>query len=117
MNLLALAHRVIPPQRVEWQRVTSRAENAAGYTVSTYAAAVPIRGTVQPVPQTKYQALGLDFNREYVALHTPAGVVSVGRDESGDRITYNGSTYLCESLTDWHAQAGWAVVVAVKVPA
>jgi hypothetical protein len=117
MNLLALAQRVIPPQRVEWARMTGRTENAAGYTVATYAAAVPIRGNVQPVSQAKYQALGLDFNREYVTLHTPAGVVSVGRDESGDRITYNGATYKCESSTDWSGQAGWVSVVAVKVPA
>jgi hypothetical protein len=112
-----MAQRVIPPQAVTWERMTGRAENAAGYTVPTYAPAVPIRGNVQPVPQTKYQALGLDFNREYVTLHTPAGVVAVGRDESGDRITYNGATYLCESLTDWSGQAGWVAVVAVKVSA
>lgn len=116
-NLLALAQGVVGVQPVTWARMTGRAENGAGYTVATYAPAVAIQGTVQPVPQTKYQALGLDFNREYVTLYTPAGVVSVGRDESGDRIMYNGATYKCESSTDWSGQAGWVAVVAVKVPA
>jgi hypothetical protein len=117
MNLLALAHRVIPPHSVTWERVTGRAENAAGYTVSTYAAPVPIAADVQPVPRTKYESLGLDFAREYVTVYTRAGVVTVGRDESGDRITYGGKTYVCESGTDWQARSGWQAIVAVKVPA
>lgn len=117
MNLLALAHRAIPPRRVAWERMTGRAENAAGYTVPTYAAPVNIEGSVQPVSQSRYQQLGLDFNREYVTLRTRAGVVAVGRDESGDRFTYDGKVYVCLSEDDWHAQAGWAAIVAARVKA
>lgn len=116
-NLLALAQGVVGVQPVTWERFTGRAENAAGYSVNSYAPAVPIQGTVQPVPQALYQRLGLDFKREYVTLYTVAGVVSVGRDESGDRITHDGKTYLCESSTDWQAQAGWSSVLAVRVKA
>jgi hypothetical protein len=117
VNILALAQRLIPPQPVSWERMTGRADNAAGYTVSTYAPAVPITGNVQPVPTRLYQALGLNFAREYVTLYTPAGVVTVGRDESGDRITYDGKQYVCESSTDWREQDGWSAIVAVRVPA
>ncbi len=119
MNLLTLALGVCGSQPVTWERVTGRADNAAGYTVSNYAAPAPIRGSVQPVPQRLYQQLGLDFERKYVTLYTVAGVVAVGRDESGDRITYNGEAYICESATDWLAQAGWVAILAVKakVPA
>jgi hypothetical protein len=116
-NLLSLAMGVVGGQPVTLSRFTGRAENAAGYTVPTYADPVAIAGHVQPIPQRLFQALGLDWAKEYVTLYTPAGVVVVGRDESGDKITYNGATYLCESSTDWLGQAGWVAVVAVKVPA
>jgi hypothetical protein len=117
VNLLSLAQRLIPPQSVAWERMTGRVENAAGYTVPSYAAPASITGNVQPVAQSAYQALGLNFERKYVTLYTPAGVVAVGRDESGDRITYNGETYVCESATDWKAQDGWQAILAVRVPA
>lgn len=117
MNLLALAQSVLGVQPVTWAAFTGRTENAAGYTVATYAPAQPIAADVQPVPRTKYESLGLDFAREYVTLYTRAGVVTVGRDESGDRITYDGKTYVCESSTDWLARSGWQAIVAVRVKA
>lgn len=116
-NLLSLALGVIGAQPVTWARFIDRTENSAGYQVPNYAAAVAIQGSVQPIAKRLYQALGLDFEKSYVTLYTPAGVVTVGRDGSGDKITYNGATYLCESATDWSAQDGWSAVVAVKVPA
>lgn len=115
-NLLGLALGVLGSQSPTWERFTGRAANAAGYQVPTYAAPVAIAGSVQPIPTRLFQALGLDFQKEYVTLYTPADVVGVGRDESGDRITYNGERYLCESATDWQTQAGWVAIVAVKVP-
>lgn len=116
-NLLGLAQSVVGVQPVTLAKFTGRVENAAGYQVPSYAAPVPIKATVQPIPQAKYQALGLDWNHEYVTLFTPAGVVTVGRDASGDKVTFAGGSYLCESATPWSAQAGWSSIVAVKVPA
>lgn len=116
-NLLALAQSVIGVQPVTWRKFLSRNENAAGYEVAVYDDAKPIEATVQPVPRKMYDTLGLDYNREYVTLYTPAGVVCVSRDGSGDKVIHDGKTYVCESGTDWKAQAGWVSIVAIKVPA
>lgn len=116
-NLLSLALGVVGGHVAQLARFTGRTTNAAGYHESSYAAPVPIQGNVQPVPQRLYQALGLEFGKEYVTLYTPAGVVAVGRDGSGDKLLHDNEVYLCESTTDWNVQAGWVAVVAVKVPA
>lgn len=116
-GILSMALGVIGAQPVMLSRFTSRTTNAAGFQVPSYAAPVPIEGNVQPVPQAMYERLGLDWNKSYVNLRTTAGVVVVDRDGAGDRITYNGATYVCESSTDWLAQAGWVQVTAVKVSA
>jgi hypothetical protein len=42
-------------------------------------------------------------------------VVTVDRDESGDRITYNGRIYIAEDGTDWSGQAGWSAIRCVRV--
>lgn len=114
-NLLTLAMGVTGSQTVQWQRFKSRTTNAAGHKVPVYYDAASLRGSVQPVPQSRYQALGLDFAKEYVTLYTLAGVVGVERDGAGDRIVWNGKTYNAESDTDWTAQAGWRAVLCVRI--
>jgi hypothetical protein len=115
-NLLTLAMGLVGPSGpIALRRFTGQEENAAGYQVPTYAAPAAIEGRVQPVPQRLYQALGLDLTKDYVTLYTPANVVAVDRDGAGDRITYNGRTYSCESATDWQAQDGWSSVLCVRV--
>lgn len=117
MNLLGLALGIVGKQRPMLAKFTGQTTNAAGHRVPSYAAPVAVDASVQPVPQKAYQALGLDFNKEYVSVYTAAGVVATSREGKGDKLTYDGKTYYCESATDWQAQAGWVNVVAVRVPA
>lgn len=116
-NLLALAQTVIPSQQLTLAKFTGRATNAAGFQVPTFADPVPLSGSAQPVPQSRYAALGLDFEKTYITLYTSADVVGVARDGSGDRVTFNGDTYSAESLTDWRTQNGWSAIICVRVPA
>lgn len=117
-NLMHLAMGVTGSQRVEWSAFKKRYTNGVGHKVNTYAQTpTPIRGSVQPVPTRMYQVLGLDAEKRYVTLYTPAGVVGARRDGTGDRIAYKGLAYVAESSTDWQLQAGWAAVLCVEVPA
>jgi len=95
----------------------STAPNAAGYDVPTYAAQVEITGGVYAVPRARYQALGLDYAKRYVTLYTSHPVRTIERDSAGDRITWDGRTYVCESATDWRTQYGWRKVLCLEVPA
>lgn len=117
MNLLGLALGAIGAQRAQLAKFTGQTTNAVGHRVASYAAPVPIVASVQPVSEKVYQAMGLDFNKDYVTIRTQANAVAVDRDGKGDKVLYNGKTYLCESSTDWAAQAGWVAIVAVRVPA
>lgn len=116
-NILSLAMGAIGSQTAAWQKFKDRTTNEAGHKVQSYYPTKNIVGSVQPVSQKAMQALGLDMNKRYVTLYTPADVVAVERDGSGDRIVYAGDVYLCESDTPWRAQAGWVSVLCVKVPA
>jgi len=116
INLLRLASSVIKFQTVQHFKFLSRTADARGTFVPSYADPVNIKGSLQPVPLRMFTALGLDFNKEYVILYTSTDVVTVGRDGSGDRLSYNGKNYVCEDRTDWNAQDGWNGVIAVYVP-
>lgn len=115
-NLLRMALRVIQSQAFDYYAFISRAAGISGIWVATYAAALPLTGSVQPVPRTLYLQYGLDFQKDYVRFYLSKNVIDVQRDVSGDKIIYGGRTYQCESLDgDWFRQDGWTAVLAVKI--
>jgi hypothetical protein len=116
MNLLNMALTVIAPQAVEYYANTGRTTNAIGIDVAAYAAPVPMRGSLQPVPRTLYQANGLDYEKNYYTFYTPNNVLDVRRDVSGDQITYNGMRLQVLASNDWFPQDGWVGVLCVQVP-
>jgi hypothetical protein len=115
-NIMGLALSVVGRQPVMWERFRGRTENRAGYWEKSYYPAQRLKdANVQPIPQKMYQALGLDFGKQYMTLYTPAGVVAADRDECGDRITWGGVMWVAESDTDWSQQAGWTAITCVRV--
>jgi hypothetical protein len=116
-NLLTRAARLIRLQSVSYRQYLSRSTNAAGFDVSTYAAPVAIKGSVQPVPRSMYERLGLDFQKNYVTLYTVTGVLDIARGAGSDQIDWNGRRFQIESETDWHAIDGWTGALCVDVGA
>jgi hypothetical protein len=116
-NLLSMAMRVIQPQSVQWQAFTGRTVNSAGDWVSTFAAAVPVLGSIQPIPRTLYADMGLQLSRNYADFYTSAAVQPTGRDREGDRLTYGGKTWQAESETNWASVDGFRRLLLVEVPA
>ena len=112
-NLLTQAFRLIAQQTVMYFQFLSRAQNAVGQDITTYAAPVPILGSFQPVPKQMYEKYGLDLAKTYATFYTPTNALSVNRDISGDQIVFNGGTYQCESENDWFAIDGWTGVLCV----
>jgi hypothetical protein len=117
INLYSMATSVIGVQSIAHKAFVSRATNAAGYDVPTYATAATITGSMQAVPRTLYQEMGLDLAKNYANLYTSAVIKDVQRNGSGDLVVWNGKTWQCESQTDWSAQDGWRSVLCVEVPA
>lgn len=116
-NILSMALRAIQPQPLTHLAFVSRSENTAGDTVAVYAAAVAITGSMQAVDKKLYQELGLNLAKSYMYLYTTATVRPTARDREGDKVTYGGSTWLCESDTNWAVADGWRKLLVVEVPA
>lgn len=114
-NLLNLAFGLIGQQPVQWAAFQGVITNAAGVKVPTWAAAVTVGGSFQPVPKDLIQRLGLDWTKSYVNFYASKDFTDVERDKTGDRLTYAGKTYQVLSNTDWFAQDGWKGVMCVEV--
>ena len=115
-NLLKRAFRLIASQSLTYLAYVSRSKTATGTLVPTYALPVIIKGSIQPVPQSLMQLLGLDMQRSYVTIYVPQAVVSVNRDVSSDKFKFGGSTYQALSITKWINIDGWNAVMAVEIP-
>lgn len=116
-NILNLAMGPIARQSLQHRAFVSRAVNAAGDWQSTFATAVTITGSMQPVKKDLYQALGLDLAKNYSNLYTSADVRPVARDREGDLLTFGGRTWQAISDQDWRGVDGWRKIMCVEVPA
>ena len=115
-NLLSIAARVISMQTLQHRAFVSRAENAAGDTVTTFAAPVDIQGSVQPINKRLYQELGLNLTKNYVMLYTSAAISPTSRDREGDLVSFGGKTWQCESDQSWAAIDGFTKMLCVETP-
>jgi hypothetical protein len=115
-NLLGMALRAIRPQTLQLRAFVSRAENTAGDTVATFATAVDIQGSMQPVDKKLYQELGLNLAKNYSTLWVFGTVQPTARDRDGDLITFGGKTWQCESDRDWSSVGEYRRVLCVEVP-
>lgn len=113
-NLLATALSVIGAPSVTYYRYAGRDRNAIGQMVSAYSQETR-SGSVQAVPRNMYEALGLDFQKNYVWFYAVGSTQDIGRDVSGDQFDFNGRKYEILSLTDWTPIDGWNGALAVQV--
>jgi hypothetical protein len=107
---------IIGKQSFQYLKFTGRTTNAAGLDVATYAPAVTLRGSVQAVPRSVYQNMGLDFQKNYVNIYVSQEILDITRDVSGDKISFNGKLFLCLSKTAWYAMDGWDNILCVEIP-
>lgn len=117
INVAALALGAVGQVRVEYLRFTGRAVNAIGLDVATYAAPVAAKGSWQPVSRDKYEALGLDFQKQHVTWITRDLLADLDRDTSGDIVIRAGRRYQVLSATPWDQDAGYASYLLVRLPA
>lgn len=115
-NLLKMAMTIIGKQTFLYFAYLSRQINSLGYYVCTYAAAVHVQGSVQPVPRTLYAALGLDFQKDYFNFFVPQDIYDVSRDVAGDQFKFQGKNFQCVSKTSWYGVDGWDQILCVAVP-
>lgn len=114
-NLLRQALSMIGSQAVTYYADAGRTTTATGRDVTYFQEGVAVtEGSVQAVPRTRYESLGLDFSRNYVTWFVPQNVIGLGRNVSGDNIEFNGRRYDIETMTNWYAQDGWVECLCVE---
>jgi hypothetical protein len=113
-NLLVEAFGSIDPTKIMYYAFISRSINAARQWASTYADPVPVWGSVQAVPRSKYTEFGLDFQKEYIKIIVPINAIDLCRDSSGDEFVWNGFNYKMTDNTSWYAMDRWARCIGVK---
>jgi len=116
-NILNMALQIIAKQTVQYYAFVSRALNAVGQDIATYAAVQNIVGSWQPVPRQVYVLYGLDLQKDYFTFYTSNNVLDVTRDVSGDQIAYRGRRYQVESNNDWYQLDGWKGILCVGLGA
>lgn len=115
-NLFSQAIRVIKPSQIQYLQAIGRTKNAARQWISAYAAAVTITASVQAVKRSKYQFMGLDFQKNYIKIFSRSNVVSLNRDNGVDRFIINGTTYQIDDNNNWFLQDGWTSCLAIELP-
>lgn len=116
-NLYAMATRLIGKSTYTFFAETSRVSDDRGILVSTFAAGVPLRDSIQAVDRSLFEKLGLDLDRYYIKIYTDNPLLVVERDTAGDQIEFNGARYQLLSNTDWTPQDGWSGVLAIRLNA
>lgn len=116
-NLLNIALGAIGAQTVGYHAWQSRAPDAKGKFVDTFAERVEIPGSLQPVSRERMQLLGLDASKSYAILYAAGRAQPVSRDRGADQFDYAGRLYAATGKTDWTAQDGWNGVLLVDVGA
>jgi hypothetical protein len=129
-NILKTALSVIGSQTVNWFKFQSTAPGPTGLQTATYAASVTITlGSVQPVPRSRYEAYGLDWQKSYVTWFVPnvdAQPIKRNPDGSGDVIEWpvnnDGSLIAGKSRryqlvgdTPWTNIDSWTYVIGIDI--
>jgi len=129
-NTLKTALTVIGSQTVNWLQYQSQTIGTTGLSTATYSAPQTIKlGSVQPVPRSRYEAYGLDWQKSYITWFVPDNApTSVKRnpDGSGDVIEWpvnkDGSLIAGKSRryqlvgdTPWTNVDNWTYVLGLDI--
>lgn len=115
MNLLRAASKLIKFQDATLFAFKSNTTGADGVDTASYHTPVPIKVSLQPVPQSLLVELGLDLSKNYIMAYTSTPMRDVRRDAAPDMISFNGRKWKNESNTDWQNQDGWQGSLCVDI--
>lgn len=114
-NLLDDALSLIDTTPLTYYQYLGRTTNAIGLDVASYAPGVPITASVQAVPRSHYQQMGLDYSKTYIMIWSSANLTDLGRGRAGDQVGFNGQRYELKDEADWTPIDGWNSVLAIRV--
>lgn len=113
-NLLELALGVLPSVSFKYRHFVKSEVNEMRVKVAVYTEWADCVGMVQPVQQSAYKDLGLDFSKRNVNAWGSIPLQTLTNQEQPDQLLYGGMLYNIISVNEWNAYNGWANVTAVE---
>lgn len=114
-NVLSTAQRVIRTQDFVLRRYNGRVKMPNGVYVSNYDDDVTLNGSIQPIARSRYEKMGLDFEKDYISILATTDIMDLMRDRSGDQIVIDGRLFETIGESDWTRSAGWNRIMCVRV--
>lgn len=114
-NLLNSALSIIAKQTIIYYKAASRTKNALKQWIVVYDTPVNIVGSFQPVPRSRYDQYGLDFQKSYFTFYTSNDLIDIQRNVAADQIVFGSQRYQCLSSNDWFGIDGWLGILCVLI--
>lgn len=113
-NLLELALGVLPSVQFKYRHFVRSEVSEMRVKVAVYTPWADCAGMVQPVQQSAYKDLGLDFSKRNVNAWGSIPLQTLTGQEQPDQLLYGGTVYNIVSVNEWNAYNGWANVTATE---
>ena len=114
MNLYAMATSLIGKQDYKFFSFIDNTTDDRGIDVPAFDPAVDLRDSIQAIPRSLFQSLGLDYQRSYIMIYTDNPLITVERNRPGDQISIGTDRFQLLSTNDWTSIDGWQGVLAVR---
>jgi len=115
MNLHGLAKKIIPQYSYSYQKYQSHEVDDEGIDQPVFSYGIGGSGSVQVVPMTQYQSLGLNNKKSYIMIYTDDDLRGGKANKYGDRVNFNDSEYEVMDENDWKSISDWTGVMCVKL--
>ena len=114
-NLLSVALNSIRRTPIQIMKYSAQTVGFGGIEQSTYSAPITVNDTIaQPVKNSDYARLGLDFQKAYFTFFVKSDAISLeDTNATPDKIIYNGKTWVVVKTKRWYPYDGWTQVIAV----
>lgn len=99
----------------EFYKFLTQTVDDYGRDIPQYADAVILTGSIQAVPNKMYEQLGLDLNKNYKTVFSPALMESLAESLQPDIIKYNGKTYQIVENKNYYETNGWTKALIVEI--
>lgn len=115
LNVLAMAHQVIPYQKIKFFKWTGTEQNTNLLDSNDYAKGVTAKVKINAKQTPLMKKMGLDYKKTYVRLFSIPKISGLSRINNGDQFEFDDKRWQVEFQTGWYATAGWDSFVCVDV--
>ena len=115
MDILKQALSIMRKQSFSYYKWSNNSVNDMGIKIDNYETAVVYKGSIQAVPLSKYEKLGLQFANNYRIVYSSLNIKGIEGQPSPDKLVFEGKTWKIIKNTSWFVVDGWTETLVVEV--